>query len=123
MTLPHPGDAIARRDELLELLYWIEGEGFPGAATLDAMTRFLARAADDVRETVTALAQRGDVVLNDDTREYRLTPEGRREAARRFAEQFAPMLGQGHGECHDPACDCHTSPAGAAGCRTRSRPG
>ena len=29
-----PGSDIALRDEILELLYWLEGEGFGGASNL-----------------------------------------------------------------------------------------
>lgn len=108
-------DPIARRDEVLELLYWLEGEGIPGAATLAGMARFLARPAGEVEEVLAQLQARGDVEAAGDT-EFRLTVAGRREAARRFAEEFAGMTGQGHGECNDPTCDCHTNPAGAADC-------
>ena len=117
---PAPGDAgreIALRDEVLELLYWIEGEGFRGSATLGGLTRFLAHPEDDVRATLEQLVRRGDVVVDArEGAEYRLTEVGRRKAARRFAEEFASLLAQGHGECNDPACDCHTNPAGAAEC-------
>lgn len=112
-------DVIARRDELLELLYWIEGEGFGGAATLAAMVRFLARPEGETRGTLDHLIASGDVVHAPATDEYRLTPTGRREAARRFAETFAPMLSQGHGECNDPNCDCHADPLSAAECHAR----
>ena len=111
-----PGGEIARRDEMLELLYWLEGEGIRGSATRPGITRFLARPAGEVRETLDALVRRGDVTLDAATGEYRLTDPGRREAARRFAEEFAPLLRQGHGECNDPACDCHDDPAAAAEC-------
>jgi hypothetical protein len=111
------GERIARQDELLELLYWLEGEGFAGSATLDGITRFLARPEGNVRETLEELIARGDVVReSEDNGEYRLTELGRREAARRFAEEFAPLLSQGHGECNDPNCDCHANPAAAAEC-------
>ena len=110
-----PGDEIARRDELLELLYWIEGEGFQGAATFDAIARFLANPPDDVRATLDDLVRRGDV-QESATGEYRLSETGRVEAARRFAEEFAPLLSQGHGECNDPDCDCHADPLSAAEC-------
>lgn len=109
-----PGE-IARRDEVLEVLYWIEGEGFSGAATLEAITRFLAVEARDVARALEQLGDRGDVARLAHG-EYRLTDSGRREAARRFAEEFAPMLSQGHGECHDPNCDCHSDPTAAAEC-------
>lgn len=108
-------DPVARQDEVLELLFWLEGEGIPGAATIAGMSRFLAQPADVVESVVAQLVARGDVEPAADL-EFRLTATGRREAGRRFAEQFAGMTGQGHGECNDPTCDCHTNPAGAAEC-------
>ena len=117
------GREIAREDELLELLYWFEGEGFAGVATLEGIVRFTSIDEPLVRETLGRLIARGDVVVDassDD--QYRLSEPGRREAARRFAAEFAPMLSQGHGECSDPDCDCHTSEGGAAECHARSRP-
>lgn len=110
------GDDIARRDELLELLYWLEGEGFHGNATLEGIARFVAHPEPLVRHTLQGLLDRGDIVMQGERSEYRLTEPGRREAARRFAEEFAPLLGQGHGECSDPNCDCHENPGAAAEC-------
>jgi hypothetical protein len=117
-----PGSDVARRDEVLEMLYWIEGEGFSGAATLEAITRFLSHGADEVRGALDDLVQRGDISHIAATSEYRLTETGRREAARRFAEEFAPMLNQGHGECNDPNCECHSNPMGAAQCHSARGP-
>lgn len=115
------GGEIAREDELLELLYWFEGEGFTRVASLAGIVRFTGMPEPLARSTLDRLLARGDVEL-DAARggEYRLTERGRREAARRFAAEFAPMLNQGHGECSDPDCDCHTSEGGAAECRARS---
>ena len=110
-----PADEIARRDEVLEMLYWIEGEGFSGASTLEAIARFLTHDAAVVLRTLEHLIEQGDVAQYPDG-EYRLTETGRKEAARRFAEEFAPMLNQGHGECSDPNCDCHSDPKAAAEC-------
>lgn len=115
------GSSIRREDELLELLYWFEGEGFGGVATLDGIVRFTTIEERAVRRTLARLAERGDVVLDAERgMEYRLTQTGRREAARRFAAEFAPMLSQGHGECSDANCDCHTSPGGPAECHART---
>lgn len=114
------GSEIARRDEMLELLFWFEGEGMTSSATIGAMTRFLVHPEETVHETVNHLIDRGLVVqLPGKSGEYRLTDVGRREAGRRFADEFADMLGQGHGECNDPTCDCHDNPAGAAECHAR----
>ena len=114
------GREIALRDEVLELLYWLEGEGFTEHATLAGVARFLALPERDIAPTVAQLAARGEVVAGPDDG-LRLSAEGRREAARRFADDFAPLLRQGHGECNDPTCDCHTNPAGAAECHARTQ--
>lgn len=111
------GGDIAREDELLELLYWFEGEGFGGVASIEGITRFINLSAPLVQRTLDRLLARGDVTLVEVRGgEYRLTESGRREAARRFAAEFAPLLSQGHGECSDPDCDCHTNPEAAADC-------
>ncbi len=116
------GGEIARRDEMLELLFWFEGEGLGASATLTAMTRFLAQPEQVVRATLADLVGRGLVVeAAGDPPEYLLTESGRGEGARRFADEFSDLLGQGHGECNDPGCDCHDNPAGAAECHAASR--
>ncbi len=126
MTSGDAGDSIAREDELLELLYWFEGEGFGGVATIATITRFTTLDESLVTRTLDRLLARGDITLEEmagasgSGAEYRLTEPGRREAARRFAAEFAPMLSQGHGECSDPNCDCHTSEGGAAECHARA---
>lgn len=106
---------IARQDEMLELLYWLEGEKLSGTATLPGITRFLARPQEEAEATLRRLVERGDVAVRGG--EYRLTESGRAEAGRRFAESFAPLLAQGHGECNDPDCDCKD--LGPAACRNR----
>ena len=111
------GLEIARRDEMLELLFWFEGEGLQASANIPGMTRFLAHPENVVRATLADLMQRGFVVeLGGSNPEYRLTEVGRREGSRRFKDEFSDLLSQGHGECSDPGCDCHDNPAGAAEC-------
>lgn len=111
------GGEIARRDEMLELLFWFEGEGLGSSATLPAMTRFLVQEEAAVQATLSELLRCGWVVeAAGNPPEYLLTETGRKEGARRFADSFSELLGQGHGECNDPTCDCHDNPAGAAEC-------
>lgn len=110
------GQQIARRDELLELLFWFQGEGLTASGTVAGMTRFLAHPEELVRCTLADLVKRGYITLMEESGEYHLTATGRVEAARRFADEFAPLLSQGHGECSDPDCDCHDNPEGAAEC-------
>ena len=112
-----PAEDIARQDEMLELLFWLEGEGFPGSATLHSIARFLTWAPADAQRILDRLVERGDVVGRPEA-EYRLTGIGRVEAGRRFAEEFSPLLAQGHGECNDPECECRTN--GPAQCHGRA---
>ncbi len=107
------GHEIARQDEILELMYWLEGEGFSVDATLPGISRLLAQDERVIGETIGRLVDRGYVAGENP---FRLTAVGRVEAARRFADEFSSLLSQGHGECNDPTCDCHTNPAGAAEC-------
>jgi len=116
-----PGRETARQDEILELLYWLEGEGFQTNATLAGISRFLVQEERLVEQSLERLRGRGYVTMVG--LECRLTEVGRREAARRFADEFAPLLSQGHGECNDPTCDCHVNPAGAAECHARVQGG
>lgn len=110
------GGEIALRDQVLELMYWLEGEGFPEHTTVAGLARFLMHSEAEVGGAVARLIDRGDLTPVDGG--HRLTATGRREAARRFAEEFAPLLKQGHGECNDPECDCHEG--GAAECHIHS---
>lgn len=107
------GHEIARQDEILELMYWLEGEGFSVDATLPGISRLLAQDERVIGETISRLVDRGYIAGENP---FRLTAVGRVEAARRFADEFSSLLSQGHGECNDPTCDCHTNPAGAAEC-------
>ncbi|MBC7898027.1 MAG: hydrogenase maturation protease, partial [Cytophagaceae bacterium] len=118
LPVPAPGASIGHEDELLELLYWFEGEGFTGSATLEGIARFTTIEPLVVERTLERLIARGDIREEPEGgTEYRLTATGRHEAARRFAAEFAPLLGQGHGECNDPNCDCHTT-GNPADCHT-----
>ena len=70
MSNDDAGDAIAREDELLELLYWFEGEGFGGVATIGSITRFTNLEEALVRRTLDRLLIRGDVTLGWNHRGY-----------------------------------------------------
>jgi hypothetical protein len=108
-------DEARLQSELLELLYWLEGEGFGAEATIAGMRRFVSNGDADVRAALDRLVARGDVAVEADV--YALTAVGRREAGRQFADDFADMIKRGHGECDDPSCDCHDNPLGAVACR------
>ena len=99
-----------------QLLYWLEGEAFPGSAALPTIARFLTWTEAEATRILGRLVERGDVVRRP-ADEYQLTEMGRSEAGRRFSEEFSPLLARGHGECNDPGCECRTR--GPAECRGR----
>ncbi len=101
-------DRIKRRDELLQVLFWLEGEGFESELDAKGVGRFLAWPTEDIRRGLEELAEDGFANMAGD--HVRLTHAGRQEGGRRFVAEFAPMLSRDThhgGECHDPDCDCH----------------
>lgn len=112
------GDEIRRMDEVLELLFWLQGEGLGEDATVPQMARFLTYPEAEVAVLLDRLCERGDVEKGptdptdgNSPARYRLSAIGKPEAGRRFKETFQELLSQGHGECNDPECDCMDDPA------------
>lgn len=104
---PDPADAIRRRDEILQVLFWMRGEGLAEAAGPAELGVFLNEdAAAVLAADLIALAESGLLAPAGDGR-YALTDSGRKEAGRRFQEDFEELMHQGHGACSDPNCDCH----------------
>jgi hypothetical protein len=93
------------RDEILQLLFWLRGEGMGEAHSTAALARFLAVPEETLASHLNQMVAAG--YLLERNHQFALTDFGRTEGARRFREEFEPLLGQGHGECNDPDCDCH----------------
>lgn len=119
--LPEPKSEALRamywRDEILQLMFWIEGEGFGDEADPALLERFLG---------VDALVGLGylDRLVGDGllrytpALRYELTELGRTHGARVFSEEFAEMTRPGHGEC-SASCWCRQSPDEADACAER----
>jgi hydrogenase maturation protease len=106
-----PVQAIQLRDEILQVMYWLRGEGLGQTVSEDELRRFLvvpaARLAGGLARLVADGYLEGPA---DDRAQYRLTPAGTREGGRRFRDEFTPYLGrESHNQCGDPACECQTS--------------
>lgn len=117
-----PVERLKRRDELLQVLFWLEGEGFETEMHAAGVARFLHWPDGRIDLGLEELIQDGFAVAvggstaGDEasggpvTRPVRLTEAGRREGGRRFVSEFATILSRDThhgGECHDPECDCH----------------
>ncbi len=103
-----PADAIRRRDEILQVMFWMRGEGLADDASPDTLLVFLGEVDDAMlRADLDALDSAG-LLERMPGGSYRLTPGGVREGGRRFADEFAEITRQAHGACSDPDCDCQT---------------
>lgn len=116
-ALLDPVGGLKRRDEILQVLFWLQGEGLGPEATMGDLLRFIDDAGL-VQSALTELAEDGYVESRADgsagTR-YRLTALGEAEGRRRFLDEFEPYLARhAHGECGSADCDCHR---GGAECR------
>jgi hypothetical protein len=101
-------DMIRRRDEILQVMYWMQGEGLGEVVGVVDLRLFLNDVDEDtLAADLAGMAAAGLLESVSESR-YRLSTRGRAEGGRRFADEFAEMLGQGHGACSDPNCDCHT---------------
>jgi hypothetical protein len=119
MTAPHnPNDPVNRlrlQDEILQLMFWMKGEGLAAAPTITELLRLIDIPRDELEQALQRMCLAGLVASSGE--KFRLTQAGHDEGARRFSEEFAPYLGkESHLECDNPACDCH-SPEFSGVCR------
>ena len=89
---------LGRRDEILELLYWMKGQNFADSLSVSDLQRFLTNPAEEIAASLEKLEALGAVEREGDR--YRLTADGLPEARRRFVDDFRDMLAEGHGECN-----------------------
>ena len=102
-------DYLHWRDEILQVMYWLNGEGLgdaPGAAQIQ---NFLGASEDIVVSTLERMVEDGFVV--QETGGFRLSDFGRREGGRSFEDEFHALTHQGHGEC-SPNCEFCNGPGG-----------
>ena len=107
--------SIFWQDEILQVMYWMRGEGFGEKITVAELKKFLDASDDILAANLSQLAKHG-LVNFDFSEAYELTETGVKEGGRRFADEFDGMLKQGHYECDDPNCDCN-DPNSDAACR------
>jgi hypothetical protein len=80
---------------------------------------FLGADPDSIQARLERLAAECYVVSTGGSIErYGLTEWGIKEGGRRFADEFAGLTAQAHGECNNPNCSCQTE--GPAACAARS---
>lgn len=115
-------DSIRKRDEILEVVYWLRGEGLREAVRPADLRPLVGLEEAEARNQMEALAAAGLLERSPgEDPAYRLTDTGSREAGRRFVESFAGILGRGHGTACAPGCECESLHAPDADCPTHGR--
>ena len=108
---------LRRRDEILQVMYWLHGEGLAATVEVADLRKFLAADAGPfIAADLQALVLAG-LVQEAAPGGFQLTAVGLKEGGRRFEEEFHELTGIGHGGCSDPDCDCHVH--GPESCTTR----
>ena len=111
-------EVLRVRDEVLQAMYWMSAEGIARAPSEEELARFLAVASGTLRPYLDRFVDDG--LLSREGDGLTLTSKGEQDGKRAFADEFAGLTSQGHGEC-DEDCWCHDSPEEAASCLENRR--
>lgn len=111
-----PVGGVYWRDEILQVMYWMAGEGLGRECSLPDLRKFLGAGDDVLAANLGQMVATGLLERAGDEK-YALTEQGRKEGGRRFADEFEEMLRPGHFECDEPDCDCHDPDSIEAVCK------
>ena len=110
--------AMYWRSEILQVMYWLRGEGFGDMVDAGLLERFLGVEASIGVSYLERLVTEGYLV--DDGPFFSLSDLGLSEGAAEFASSFADLMRPTHGEC-DADCWCHQSADEAEACSAARR--
>ena len=97
-----PLRALFWKDEILQVLYWMKGEGFGEAVTLEQVVPLLNSSKANLKWHLNKLVKEDFLTKEKDL--FKLTDLGNKEAGRRFSDAFSGLQKAGHGEC-GPDCE------------------
>jgi DNA-binding PadR family transcriptional regulator len=94
------------KDEILQVLYWMHGEGMGSEVSLQQMLPFLNTSYQNLEYHLNKITNDGLLIgdRKQDITYYNLSESGKKEGGRQFAEAFQGMQKAGHGEC-GPDCE------------------
>src|SRR5215467_5595349 len=108
----HPIEELYWRDEILQVMYWYRGEGFGESVTVRDLQTFLPADESLLAMQMDSMVTEGYLVRegNASAPHFAFTPYGAKEGGRRFADEFAGLTGQAHGECGPDCPHCKDIP-------------
>ncbi len=99
-------DALFWRDEILQVMFWMRGEGLGDAPATEQLASFLNADAAMLQAHLSRMVKEG--FLSRRGNGFELTERGRAEGGKLFMDEFTGLTNQGHGECNNPDCACKT---------------
>ncbi|MHB1533423.1 MAG: hypothetical protein ACYC1D_02225 [Acidimicrobiales bacterium] len=112
--------AMFWRSEILQVMYWLRGEGFGDLVDAPLIERFLGVDAEVGITYMGRLVEEG--YLDRDGDWFTLSKRGLEEGALEFASSFSELTRPTHGEC-SADCWCHASPDEADACLSQRAAG
>ena len=105
--------ALFWRDEILQVLYWMQGENLAQTVALKSMFVLLDARKEVLIFHLKKLVNDGYLLEEgqDEDANYRLSDLGKKEAGKRFSDAFQGLQKAGHGEC-GPDCEFCYGPEG-----------
>ncbi len=101
-------DALFWREEILQVLYWMEGEGLADAVPFSRLLSLLNTTNENLLLHLQKNIEAGYLKSQDDEvsekSSIKLTQVGKKEAGAIFRNAFEGMQKAGHGEC-GPDCE------------------
>lgn len=105
--------ALYWRSEILQVMFWLQGEGFGDFVDAPMIEQFLGVEATIGTSYLALLVDEGYLVRDGDI--FSLSERGRKEGAMEFAASFSDLTRPTHGEC-SADCWCHSSTEEASAC-------
>lgn len=100
--------ALFWKDEILQILYWMNGEGFGAEVPFVQVLSLLSTNEANLLYHVDKLVKEGVLLANSSTISngtlIQLSDDMKKEAGRKFSEAFQGYQKAGHGEC-GPDCE------------------
>lgn len=102
------------RSEILQVMYWIRGEGLGDTVGTPLLERFLGVDGSILRTYLDQLVEEG-YLLHEPGEGFRLSQRGIDEGGEEFEAAFSDITRPAHGEC-SADCWCHVSVEEAMAC-------
>lgn len=108
---PDPMAALRCRDDILQAMFWMRGEGLGEEADAAMLGSFLIVDREMLEEQLTILTEDGYLEQSEESDgRYSLSELGVREGGRRFADEFDGLQNTAHGDCGPDCPTCKGVP-------------